>query len=300
MVAVERQVWCSRYTCVVRHPLSSPIALGGGGGRGIIGGGTGSGIFVTPYVLREGGRSTGLLPAEEAVAEYNRLSNQRDPTVKPVLLFRPKDWDENDELQPGKRRVATVQMLKKDEVKQYCPEIGIVQSLANQAVKKAGPRSNYETPWLFGTAAHTNLKNFATANYPNILRAKRSYLKFAEEIAADKSPDNLARYGLKNTVRIDIRVLNGIIVYVSMISKRGERASAFREQSRCEMPFTRFTTSLQILSLSKSILMRAGNDHNRPSHGGVDASCFSSFGSGAHWAISHCQAGSPHIAWRLC
>ncbi|PSH57547.1 hypothetical protein CU103_27560 [Phyllobacterium sophorae] len=184
-------------------PLSSPMALGGGGG-GIVGGGTGSGILLAPYLLREGGRSTGLLPAEDAVAEYNRLSNQRDPSLKPVLLFRPKDWGADDQLQPGRRVKATVQLLNKDEVKQYCPEVGIVQSLANQAVKQAGPRSNYETPWLFGTAAHTNLKNLATANYPNVLRAERSYLKFAEEVAADENSEDLARYGMKNTVRIDI------------------------------------------------------------------------------------------------
>ena len=185
-------------------PLSSPMALGGGGTGGIVGGGTGSGILLAPHLLREGGRSTGLLPAEDAIAEYNRLSNQRDPALKPVLLFRPKDWGVDDRLQPGRRVKATVQLLTNNEVKRYCPEIGIVQSLANEAVKRAGPRSDYETPWLFGTAAHANLKKLANANYPNILRTERSYLKFAEEIAADKSSDNLARYGLKNTVRIDI------------------------------------------------------------------------------------------------
>ncbi|MBZ9654361.1 hypothetical protein [Phyllobacterium lublinensis] len=179
-------------------PFFNPWALGGGGA------GTGAGALMAPFLLREGGRSTGLLPAEDAVAEYNRLTNQRDPTVKPVLLFRPKDWGPDDQLQPGKRVKATVQILNKNEVKQYCPEIGIVQSLANQAVKQAGPRSNYEKPWLFGTAAHTNLKNLATANYPSILTPEQSFLKFAEEVAGDERPDLLAKYGMKNTVRIDI------------------------------------------------------------------------------------------------
>jgi hypothetical protein len=178
-------------------PFFNPWALGGGGA------GTGAGALMAPFLLREGGRSTGLLPAEDAVAEYNRLTNQRDPTVKPVLLFRPKDWGPDDQLQPGKRVKATVQLLNQNEVKQYCPEIGIVQSLANQAVKQAGPRSNYETPWLFGTAAHTNLKNLATANYPSILRAERSYLKFAEEVTLEVI-DDLKNYGLKSTIRIDL------------------------------------------------------------------------------------------------
>jgi hypothetical protein len=186
-------------------PLSTPLALGGGGsGGGIAGGGTGSGILLSPYLLRDGGRSTGLLAVDDAVAEYNRLSNQRDPSLKPVLLFRPKDWNEDNQLRPGKKVKATVELLTKNEVKKYCPEFGIVQSLANEAVRQAGPRSDYETPWLFGTAAHTKLKKLANANYPNILRTERSYLKFAEEVAADKNPDYLARYGLKNTVRIDI------------------------------------------------------------------------------------------------
>lgn len=184
-------------------PLSPSMALGGGGGGGIVGGGTGSGILVAPYLLREG-RSTGLLPAEDAVAEYNRLTNQRNPNLKPVLLFRPKDWDADDQLQPGRRVKAAVQLLNKNEVKEYCPEIGIVQSLANQGVKQAGPRSNYETPWLFGTAAHTNLKNLATASYPSILRAEQSYLKFAEEIELDANPSSISKYGLKNTIRIDL------------------------------------------------------------------------------------------------
>ena len=99
---------------------------------------------------------------------------------------------------------ATVQLLTKNEVKRYCPEIGIVQSLANEAVKRAGPRSDYETPWLFGTAAHTNLKKLANANYPNILRAEQSHLKFAEEVAAEESIDNFGKYALKNTIRIDL------------------------------------------------------------------------------------------------
>lgn len=185
-------------------PLSSSMALGGGGSGGVAGGGTGSGILLAPHLLREGGRSTGLLPAEDAIAEYNRLSNQRDPSLKLVLLFRPKDWDKDDQLQPGTKAKATVELLTKNEVKKYCPEIGIVQSLANEAVKQAGPRSDYETPWLFGTAAHTNLKNLAKAYYPNVLTPEESYLKFAEEVAADENPDYLARYGLKNTVRIDI------------------------------------------------------------------------------------------------
>ncbi len=186
-------------------PLSSPMALGGGGSGGIAGGGTGSGILLAPpHLLREGGRSTGLLLTEDAIAEYNRLSNQRDPSLKPVLLFRPKDWGADDQLQPRRRMKATVQLLTKNEVKRYCPEIGIVQSLANEAVKRAGPRSDYETPWLFGTAAHTNLKKLANANYPNILRAERSYLKFAEEVAAEESIDNFGKYALKNTIRIDL------------------------------------------------------------------------------------------------
>ncbi|UXN60766.1 hypothetical protein [Phyllobacterium zundukense] len=185
-------------------PLSSPMALGGGGSGGIAGGGMGSGILLAPHRLREGGRSTGLLPAEDAIAEYNRLSNQRDPSLKPVLLCRPKDWDKDDQLQPGTKAKATVELLTKNEVKKYCPEIGIVQSLANEAVNLAEPRSNYETPWLFGTAAHTNLKNLANAKYPSILRTERSYLKFAEEVAAEESIDNFGKYALKNTIRIDL------------------------------------------------------------------------------------------------
>ena len=112
---VDPQAWCSRYTCVVKtrfHPpwpwvavVAAVVATGGGTGSGI--------LLAPPHLLREGGRSTGLLLTEDAIAEYNRLSNQRDPSLKPVLLFRPKDWGADDQLQPRRRMKATVQLLTK-------------------------------------------------------------------------------------------------------------------------------------------------------------------------------------------
>jgi hypothetical protein len=185
-------------------PLSSPMALGGGGSGGIAGGGMGLASCLHLTVCVREDVPPGCYPQKMPLPNITGLSNQRDPSLKPVLLCRPKDWDKDDQLQPGTKAKATVELLTKNEVKKYCPEIGIVQSLANEAVNLAEPRSNYETPWLFGTAAHTNLKNLANAKYPSILRTERSYLKFAEEVAAEESIDNFGKYALKNTIRIDL------------------------------------------------------------------------------------------------
>lgn len=189
----------------VRQDVQSPLIpfkpLTGGGGAG-----GGAGLLYLPYMLRKPDEFPSPLPLEDGLVEFNRLSKQNDPNKQPIILFRPRDWRSDGSPKPSQLRVRTgVKLVTKDEIKQYCPEYDLVQVLANRAADATGPRSNYPSAAVWGTATHFNMKGEVNG-YPGELYAEQSFVKYREEVL--NNPERYQRdadYGEKDSIRIDTR-----------------------------------------------------------------------------------------------
>jgi hypothetical protein len=132
-----------------------------------------------------------------ALTLYTWLSTRnRADDLQAVLGFNAREYA------PGTTSLepSFVGQLKPDEVERACPRFPEVRSRTDDAVTVAGPRGNYPSDAVYGTAVHTNLKVQIDDLRDPYFRAERSFLKSAKESADDRD----VRYGTRDSLRIDV------------------------------------------------------------------------------------------------
>ncbi|WP_439500210.1 hypothetical protein [Bosea sp. (in: a-proteobacteria)] len=132
-----------------------------------------------------------------ALTLYTWFSTRnRVDDLQAVLGFNAREYA------PGTTSLepSFVGQLKPDEVERACPRFPEVRSRTDDAVTVAGPRSNYPSDAVYGTAVHTNLKFQIDDLRDPYFRAERSFLKSAKEGADDRG----VRYGTRDSLRVDV------------------------------------------------------------------------------------------------
>lgn len=166
--------------------------------------------------------------ADEATDRYNWLLQNAPENVVPALHFTPHEFVAGQ----GPKLETTVVPLLREQVESACPLSGAVQTQANLAAQDAGKKSDYRSATEYGTQVHTNMKNIIR-NYAESLIPEQSYLKYAEELEGDKRyHKDGVRYGLKDSLRLDVleKVGNGVIcVYDLKTGKSGLSPARMRE-----------------------------------------------------------------------
>jgi hypothetical protein len=166
--------------------------------------------------------------ADEATDRYNWLLQNAPKDIVPALHFTPHKF----EVGQGPKLQSVVVPLLREQVEAACPLYGAVQTEANLATQEAIKRGNYRSASEFGTEVHTIMKEYIISKYPESLIPEQSYLKYAEEVDDRRYREHGVRYGLKNSLRLDVleKVGNGVIcVYDLKTGKSGLSSARMKE-----------------------------------------------------------------------
>jgi hypothetical protein len=133
---------------------------------------------------------------QQRLLEYNELSRQNGPNSQAVIVFRATEYNFADPSQP----VAETRALTRDEVTSVCKQLPLVESLVARGRALFGGNPSL-TPRELGTAIHHYVANEINNSNIEGLRAEVSFLK--SEDADPRSPRD-TRYGLRDSIRIDV------------------------------------------------------------------------------------------------
>lgn len=122
---------------------------------------------------------------------YEHLSQLNSDKERAVATFKARDYRPD---QSGFLAVTQVAMLDRDQVNAACPRLDEVEARTQEAMDRVKRERPELTGAQLGTAVHLDLnQQIKDLNDPNFV-AERSFLKEGGD----------ARYGLKDSVRIDV------------------------------------------------------------------------------------------------
>jgi hypothetical protein len=127
-----------------------------------------------------------------ALALYTWLSRRKDNGETAIFAFKAGKYEnEGTKEQP---EVVFVSRLTRDEVGEACKQLGDVQRRTDEAVAKIREDGEYKGPADFGTKVHKKIAEGINA------LGKANY---RAEVSGFKSTEAKAKYGEKDTIRID-------------------------------------------------------------------------------------------------
>ena len=149
-----------------------------------------------------------------ALALYTWLSSRNDRDRTAVFAFKARKFENRGtQMEP---EVTFVGLLSRDEVGEVCEQLVDVQKRTDKAVADVRKDVDYKGPAAFGTKVHKEIAN-------GINGLKNADYK--AEVSGIKSKQADAKYGEKDSVRIDvyehIRETSTVCVYDPKIGLRG-------------------------------------------------------------------------------
>ena len=152
--------------------------------------------FAAP-VIAGAGRFATQKAIEAALLMFAWLSARNSRDKQTVIAFKANEYPVEGKV----LNVEGVRRLDRDETNDICKKLEKVQELTDKAALEVRKRPTYRTAAEYGTAVHSELKEQIEKLGNPDFRAEKSYLKTKEEVSDQKEGE---RYGLKNSIRVDV------------------------------------------------------------------------------------------------
>jgi hypothetical protein len=219
------------------HPMLQ-LARGGRGGapstRSALG--RGPSAKEAPSLL-EAAEAAPSLAATAGAALFTWLSGLNSKDRVAVLAFKAGDY--RNKGTESKPEIALVARLTRDEVDKVCEKLGKVQKVTDKAVKKVRDDDDFMGATDFGTKVHKEIAHTINGKgNPN----------FQAEVSGFKSSQAKAKYGQKDSIRIDAYENRPEISTACVYDpKTGERGLSFPRMMELAQTANRLFGSTKII-----------------------------------------------------